>query len=200
MKAMVDVYDRGRVPNLAELTELVGLSLFRDLTEYLCGVCGASQEFMYSRDKVLLGWNVRFFKAGRTLCRLYPREESFFALLVIGRREAARALALLPTLSREMRALWQNTREGMGQRWLLFNLKEQDAQYVDVCTFIRIRAESKERATLRRYAYVGSRMPGRAGISCVISTVQPSILCSNRSGNSERKGATSASSNDSAGV
>ena len=33
------------------------------------------------------GWNVKFKKAGKTLCTLYPRELFFTVMVVVGKRE-----------------------------------------------------------------------------------------------------------------
>ena len=132
---MIDIENKGYVPNIPETIELIGNPLFDELYAYM--------NSEYSGDKILLGWNVKFKKAGRTLCTIYPRKGFFHMLLVVGRKEKDRTEALMPTLSDEFRKVYSDTKEGMGQRWLLFDLYSHTVLYDDILKIIAIRRQSK---------------------------------------------------------
>lgn len=139
----MDLTDKSRRPTMEELAQFIENPLFDALYEHLAAAYGAQSEILYSGDRQLLGWNVRFYKSGRTLCRLYPRHGFFTVLVVVGRKEKVRVEALLPGMTETMQALYAQTREGMGQRWLLIDLHTADAVYSDILTLIAIRRESK---------------------------------------------------------
>lgn len=139
---MIDITDKTHQPSIPEIEEFIKNPLFSALCAHLITVCGAKTDVVYSGESALLGWNVRFYRAGRTLCRLYPKVGSFKALIVIGRREKDWVEALLPGMSDAMRALYLGTREAMGQRWLMPELCAPDALYADVLTLIGIRLDA----------------------------------------------------------
>lgn len=60
-------------------------------------------------------------------------------LVTIGRKEKAGAEALLPSCTSELQALYAQTREGNGQRWLMIDLKDNNGLYSDVLSLIDLR-------------------------------------------------------------
>ena len=140
---MLDIEDRSYMPDMAELAAYVGNPRFDELCRRMADGYKALHTIEYSGDKVLLGWNVKFSKAGRTLCRAYPRRGHFPMLLVVGRKETDRVEALLPSFSHAFQSIYNGTQEGMGQRWLLLDVGEDDALLDDACEIVRIRRESR---------------------------------------------------------
>ncbi len=69
----------------------------------------------YSKDVWARGWNVKFKKAGKSLCVVYPKEKYFTVLVVVGNKERERVENLLPQMSEEIRELYQTTKRGMGR-------------------------------------------------------------------------------------
>ncbi|MDO5558902.1 MAG: DUF3788 domain-containing protein [Oscillospiraceae bacterium] len=139
---MFDIEDKNYCPVIKELTEYVDFSLFNELISYMESEYKAQVKIEYSGDKVLLGWNVKFKKAGRTLCTVYPRKGYYHMLLIVGSKEKQRTEQLLPTLSSEFQKIYNDTKEGMGQRWMLFDFAARTDLYDDVLKIIRIRRES----------------------------------------------------------
>lgn len=137
---MLDITDKSYQPTVDELGEYMGTPLFPALLSHMEKEYKALLSVEYSGDRLLLGWNLRFRKGGRTLLRLYPRQGGFAVLVVVGRRERERAEALLPGMSADMREIYENTKEGMGQRWLLIELTGEDALYEDVLRLVSLRA------------------------------------------------------------
>ena len=135
---MITITDKTHRPSIEEISEYILNPSFDGLHARLTGELGARCETVYSGDNVLLGWNVRFFKAGKTLCRFYPQNGRFSVLIVVGRKEKERVEAALCEMSERMREIYRTTAEGMGQRWLLFDFDERDAD--DLLRLVSIRA------------------------------------------------------------
>ena len=136
------ITDKTRKPDSEQIDRYIANPLFSELCEYMDSEYKALREIAYSGDKVLLGWNVKFAKSGRTLCRVYPEQGSFSVLIVVGKKEKERTEALLGQMSEQFRTIYNNTVEGMGQRWLIFRLTGHDALYEDLLTLIKIRRSS----------------------------------------------------------
>ena len=142
MNDCIDITDKTRKPDMSEICDYIDNPLFMELCCHLTSEYGALYSIDYSGDSNLAGWNLRYYKSGRTLCRMYPRRGYFSVLVVIGRREAERVAELLSGMSDEMREIYENTKEGMGQRWLIYDLHEDCALYNDTKTLINIRRNS----------------------------------------------------------
>ncbi|MDD3919741.1 MAG: DUF3788 domain-containing protein [Eubacteriales bacterium] len=140
---MIEITDKTHQPSIEEIKEYIDNPLFTALYRHMQEAYQANVSVEYSGDKVLLGWNVKFYKAGRTLLRLYPKRGLFNVLVVIGKKEKERAEAILPELSCEGRKVYETTQEGMGQRWLLFTVSTKDGVYNDVLRLVEIRRNSK---------------------------------------------------------
>ncbi|NMP37165.1 MAG: DUF3788 domain-containing protein [Clostridiales bacterium] len=136
---MLDITDRSKKPDISEIISYVDNPVFDEICTYMRSEYNAGCEIEYSRDNLLPGWNVKFFKSGRTLCRLYPDRGKFKVLVVVGKREKERVEARLGQMSEEMRSIYNNTKEGMGQRWLMIPLCSRNALRDDVMTLVDIR-------------------------------------------------------------
>ncbi len=136
---MISITDKTHKPSMEEIAEYIGNPLFEDMRGHMAEEYKALIDIAFSGEAAFLGWNIRFHKAGRTLCRLYPHKGSFGVLVVVGQREKERAETLLPGFSAEMQAIYERTQEGMGQRWLMYELTAKDALYADTLALIRIR-------------------------------------------------------------
>lgn len=140
---MIDITDRNHQPSIKEISDCIGNPLFHKLYGHMRDGMDALYSVDYSGDRLLLGWNIRFYKGGRTLCRLYPKKGYFSVLVVIGRKEKARVEAELTQMCGVMRDIYESTKEGMGQRWLLIDLHTEDALFQDVQRLVSIRRESR---------------------------------------------------------
>lgn len=138
-----DIENRECIPQTGEMIRFADSPLLNRLFSIMENEYHALIKTEYSGDKILLGWNIKFKKGGRTLCTVYPRDSHFFLLLVVGRKEKERVEALLPSLSEKFRSVYRDTREGMGQRWLLFDFSSDTEAFDDVLKVIRIRRENR---------------------------------------------------------
>jgi len=99
--------------------------------------------FEYSRCSMQQGWNVKYKKSGRSLCTLYPMQGYFIALIVIGEREQLETELAMPTFTEYFQQLYRETKVGMGQRWLMVSIKDEEV-LEDVKACISIRRRSKK--------------------------------------------------------
>ncbi len=140
---MWDKKDDSKKPDANEVRIYVGSPLWDDLCAHLENEYGAKCIMEYSRCAVP-GWNFKYRKSGRALCTLYPMEGFFIALVVIGEREKNETELLLPSLSKYLRTLYHDTKSGMGQKWLMIEVKDKLVlEDVKRCVAVRAHAGSK---------------------------------------------------------
>jgi len=140
---MIDIKDMNCEPNMEEMSTFINNPLFAELCQYLEKEYKALCKIEYSKDVWLRGWNIKFKKAGKSLCTVYPKEDYFTVLVVVGNKEKESVENLLPQMSGEIQKIYAETKEGNGQRWLMIDLKTRGAVYSDVLNLIRIRRQSK---------------------------------------------------------
>lgn len=141
-----DKSDGTRKPSMETLSAHVNHPLWGRLRETIELTYQSKPVLEYSRCSMQFGWNVKYKKAGRGLCTLYPLEGSFIALIVIGARERDEFELALPSFSPYTQELYRETRLGMDQKWLMFHVTDE-AVLEDVirCIEIRDRASRKRR-------------------------------------------------------
>ena len=139
---MVDLQDPGRRPELAEIGEAVRNPVFMRFCAEIMEKYRCKEKIEYSGCSWETGWNVKFRKAGKTLCTIYPREGYFTVMIVVGTKEKASVEAILPECTAELNQIYNRTEEGNGQRWLMIDLEDQDGLFHDVLRLIRIRRNS----------------------------------------------------------
>lgn len=75
-----------------------------------------------------------------TLEEIAEYVEGFFTVLVvIGRKEKDMVEALLSEYTPKVRDIYQQTKTGNGQKWLMIELEDRDEVYDDVLRLIDIR-------------------------------------------------------------
>lgn len=88
------------------------------------------------------GWTVRYRKSGRTLCSLFPEQGAFTVLIVLGRKESAKALTIRDALGPTVNALLGTTEQLHDGRWLWIRVStNRDTE--DVKTLLRIKRRPK---------------------------------------------------------
>ncbi len=71
------------------------------------------------------GWSMYCRKGGRPLCALSPNSEGFTALVVLGAREAAEALAALDQFGPAVRSCLETAHVYHDGRWLFLPVQEE---------------------------------------------------------------------------
>lgn len=140
---MIDIQNMGHLPSLDEISEYTANPLFDQFCSFMQEEVKALYKIEYSKDVWARGWNIKFRKAGKGLCVIYPRAGSFTVLVVVGQKEKDKVEALLPNLSAEMQRIYHGTKEGGGQRWLMIDIKCDHVLVQDTLALIHIRRESR---------------------------------------------------------
>ena len=144
IKEKWDKTNRLLKPSMAKINAYLNSPLFECLCTYLEVEYQSKPVLEYSRCSMQYGWNVKYKKAGRTLCTLYPMEGCFIALIVIGDREMTETELMLPFFTEYIQQLYHGTKIGMGQKWLMINVTD-DAVLEDVKQLIAIRRNKKKK-------------------------------------------------------
>lgn len=96
------------------------------------------------------GWLLHYRAAGRTLCDLYPEQNAFTALLILGEEERTRMVAIFSQFSPAMQALIDATPTYHDGLWLWIHIPEATA--TDILTLLAIkRRPSKPREIPRGF-------------------------------------------------
>lgn len=137
-----NLYGPSSQPTLDEISEYVNHDLWQDLNLFLQNTYHIQPKLVYSQCSMQRGWNLKYQKSGRSLCTLYPMENYFIALIVIGNKEMHEAELLMPLCSKYTQALYQKTASSTGGRWLMINITDRPI-LDDVINLLQIRARTK---------------------------------------------------------
>lgn len=136
---MINIQDKSYCPTLEEIGEYVSNPVFLQFctdmkTKYKC-----NEKTEFSSCSWEFGWNVKFKKAGKNLCTIYPKEGYFTVLVVIGQKEKETAEDVLPECTPTLREIYEQTKTGSGQKWLMIDLEDKEEMYADIFRLIDIR-------------------------------------------------------------
>lgn len=112
-------------PSLATISSYVNNPLFECLCKHVETEYQSKPILEYSKCSMQYGGNVKYKKAGRTLCTIYPMERYFIALIVIGDREQTETELMLPFFTEYLQQLYHETKTGMGQKWLMIYVTDE---------------------------------------------------------------------------
>lgn len=73
------------------------------------------------------------------MCTIYPRENYFTVLVVVGKKEKDAVKAILQEFNPILRDIYYQTKDGNGQRWLMIDLEDKENMYSDIFRLIDIR-------------------------------------------------------------
>lgn len=137
---MIDLQDKNICPTIEEISGYVNNPVFMQFCTEIRNAYKCNEKIEYSGCSWEKGWNVKFKKAGKTLCTIYPRECYFTVMIVVGKKERVAVEEILPECTTEMQGIYNQTQEGNGQRWLMIDLEDKDGLYGDLFRFIQIRS------------------------------------------------------------
>lgn len=138
---MINILDISYKPSLEECSKLIQDTLFDSLIKHLESEYKALHKVEYSKDSLFKGWNIKFRKGGKALCTLYPNRGFFKLLIVVSKTEKRIVEEKLPTFSVKTQTHYEQTKEGMGQRWLMMEMNKEI--YEDVLKLIQICYETR---------------------------------------------------------
>ncbi len=136
---MIDLENKNYCPTIEEISEYVKNPVFMQFYSDIKDAYQCNEKIEFSSCSWERGWNVKFKKAGKTLCTIYPKECCLKLMVVIGKKEKALVEAMLPDCTVELNNIYNQTREGNGQRWLIIELEDKDSLYNDILRLIEVR-------------------------------------------------------------
>lgn len=136
-------FEKDNMPNENEISKYISSPLWEELNAFLVQNYDVEPKYSYSSCSMQAGWNVKYQKAGRSLCTLYPMDGFFIALVVIGSKEAMETELLLPTLTDYVQKLYKISEGTSGSKWLMINVTSTDI-LEDVKALIQIRRKIKK--------------------------------------------------------
>lgn len=135
-------YGADNKPNQQQIINFVRSSLWETLNNHLHQSYMTEPKYNYSNCSMQPGWNVKYSKNGKSLCRLYPIEGYFIVLVVIGRKEMPEAEFLIPFLSEYAQKVFRETRVGQGAKWLMLDVQNFNT-VLDIMKLLALRVKPK---------------------------------------------------------
>lgn len=140
---MIDLTNPNYCPVLEEISQFVRNPLFDTFCSELKARYNVKEKVEFSKCSWEYGWNIKFKKSGKSLCTIYPRENYFTVLVVVGKQEKETVELLLPNCTLEIQEIYRQTKEGNGQKWLMIDLEDEGKRYEDVFCLIEVRATKR---------------------------------------------------------
>ena len=138
---MADLLDKTAQPTLEEIGQVIQNPIFAQFCSEIKGTYKCKEKIEFSSCSWEMGWNIKFKKAGKTLCTIYPRKLFFAVLVVVGEREKELVESILPGCTVALQRIYRQTKVGNGQRWLMIEVEKQGDLYDDVLRLICIRSQ-----------------------------------------------------------
>lgn len=139
-----DKTDGTQEPSMETICAYVKSPFWEQLRKYMEEQYQIKPVLEYSGCSMQQGWNLKYKKAGRTLCTLYPMEGYYIVLVVVGERERVEIELVLPFFTEYLQQLYHETKTSMGQKWLMINVTN-DAVLENVKQCIAIRRAIKKK-------------------------------------------------------
>ena len=135
-------YPEGNQPTAGQIGNYIASPLWEDLNGFLMESYQVKPSYVYSGCSGQPGWNVKYQKAGRSLCTLYPMQGFFIALVVIGNKEQDETELFLTTFSDHVQSLYRTAAPVMGGRWVMIHVTDERV-LDDVKRLVQIRRKVK---------------------------------------------------------
>ena len=108
--------DKNHLPTEREILRIIGNSaLWLELKQYLESSYDFTPELVnYGKH----GWTIRYRKSGKTLVSLFPEKGAFTVLIVLGKLETEKVLAVMDQCNANVRTLIEEAEQLRDGRWL----------------------------------------------------------------------------------
>lgn len=135
-----ECYGKGQKPDFAAVEAFVGETLWGEFHTFMEANCPAAPKFEYSACTMQTGWNIKYKKAGKNVCTVYPMDGYLICMILIGGDGALEAEARLEEFTPYVRELYRGTRLFNGSRWLFMEVKSREVlQDLEELVYIRMR-------------------------------------------------------------
>jgi hypothetical protein len=139
-----EVFDEDRFPSAEDIRVFLGeaKTIWDDLTVYIEITYQTKPQIAYSGCSAQPGWNVKYRKSSKSLCTLYPMQNYFIALVVVGAKEEAEVEETIGAgeFTAYLKELYQKTAFSAMGRWLMIEVRDREV-LDDVKRLIEIRVK-----------------------------------------------------------
>jgi hypothetical protein len=139
-----EVFDEDRFPSAEDIRVFLGeaKTIWDDLTVYIEKTYQTKPQIAYSGCSAQPGWNVKYRKSSKSLCTLYPMQNYFIALVVVGTKEEAEVEETIGAgeFTAYLKELYQKTAFSAMGRWLMIEVRDREV-LDDVKRLIEIRVK-----------------------------------------------------------
>lgn len=134
--------DQEHQPTKEEILATIGnTAAWLNLRQYIAENYDFTPELVFYGKKY--GWTIRYRKSGKTLCSLFPEQDAFTTLVVLGKKEAEKALSVLDEFNSGVRSLLEGTEQLRDGRWLWIRvLTTEDAN--DIKTLLSVKRRPRK--------------------------------------------------------
>ena len=140
---MFDIHSQECIPTIPMISQYIHNILWDELYLYMENEFHAKPQYEFSRCRWEHGWNVKFKKASRSICTVYPKQRFLTVMVVIGSKEKEMFEELLPTMDERIQDIYMHTKEGNHQKWLMIDLEDKNQVYEALKTILHIRSDGK---------------------------------------------------------
>lgn len=116
--------DKNYPPSENEILTALGSTeeFWLDINKYIEKNFCFIPELIYFTKKY--GWSIRYRHSKRTLCYLFPENNSFSVLIVLGSKEAEQINSIKDLLNETVKQVFENTEQFHDGRWMWIRVKE----------------------------------------------------------------------------
>lgn len=117
--------DKSRIPGEPEILAALGSAkaLWLDLCGYIVtNYSVVAENWYFTKQR---GWSVRYRRGKKTLCYLFPEENTFAVLIILGREELRKADLARNRLNGETLRVLDTTEQYHDGRWLWLQAAEE---------------------------------------------------------------------------
>lgn len=116
------IIDKEHQPTDREILKTIGNTApWLELKQYIESSYDFTPELV---DYGKHGWTIRYRKSGKTLCSLFPEKGAFTALVVLGKKEAEKALSMMDQFNASVRKLLDDAEQLHDGRWLWIRVRK----------------------------------------------------------------------------
>lgn len=138
----LEAFGKEQEPAWEAMDAFVENPIWQALNDYIQQAYAVQPKKSFSGCSGQPGWNVKYQKAGKSLCTLYPMRGYFIALVVIGEAQRQAFEMLAPTFTPYIQALYESAGALSGARWLMIEVRDA-AVLADVKRLITLRRSPK---------------------------------------------------------
>jgi hypothetical protein len=148
-----ELFNISQMPSVKDIKAYIGKSepIWNELTSFIEDTYNVSSQISYSKCSAQPGWNIKYKKSGKSLCTLYPMEDYFIALIVVGAKEEDEVKMAMDAgmLTPYVMELYQKTAFSAGGRWLMIEVKNKEVLN-DIKALMKIRVTPKSKLKMKK--------------------------------------------------